>query len=159
MNIIKTAAGVSACFAAGLLLAYLNVPMALMFGPIILIIIAHRFNVSLTIPKGTLTFVQMVLGTSVGLMFTRVDLSQFDHLLLIMLIMVSCLAVQFTVSFLWFRKRVGWSVQESLLGAVRGNGGNSGADGSHRYTAAEGSDFSYYPPDYSDYAGGCGGRQ
>ena len=100
MNIIKIAAGISACFAAGLLLAYLNVPMALMFGPIILIIIAHRFNVSLTIPKGTLTFVQMVLGTSVGLMFTRVDLSQFDHLLLIMLIMVSCLAVQFTVSFL-----------------------------------------------------------
>ncbi|EGT3608508.1 AbrB family transcriptional regulator [Morganella morganii] len=120
MNIIKIAAGISACFAAGLLLAYLNVPMALMFGPIILIIIAHRFNVSLTIPKGTLTFVQMVLGTSVGLMFTRVDLSQFDHLLLIMLIMVSCLAVQFTVSFLWFRKRVGWSVQESLLGAVPG---------------------------------------
>nr|WP_247709805.1 AbrB family transcriptional regulator [Morganella morganii] len=120
MNIIKIAAGISACFAAGLLLAYLNVPMALMFGPIILIIIVHRFNVSLTIPKGTLTFVQMVLGTSVGLMFTRVDLSQFDHLLLIMLIMVSCLAVQFTVSFLWFRKRVGWSVQESLLGAVPG---------------------------------------
>lgn len=120
MNIIKIAAGISACFAAGLLLAYLNVPMALMFGPIILIIIVHCFNVSLTIPKGTLTFVQMVLGTSVGLMFTRVDLSQFDHLLLIMLIMVSCLAVQFTVSFLWFRKRVGWSVQESLLGAVPG---------------------------------------
>lgn len=120
MNIIKTAAGISVCFAAGLLLAYLNVPMALMFGPIILIIIAHRFTISLTIPKGTLTFVQMVLGTSVGLMFTRVDLSQFDHLLLIMLTMVSCLAVQFTVSFLWFRKRVGWSVQESLLGAVPG---------------------------------------
>lgn len=120
MNIIKTAAGISVCFAGGLLLTYLNVPMALMFGPIILIIIAHRFNVSLTIPKGTLTFVQMVLGTSVGLMFTRVDLSQFDHLLLIMLTMVSCLAVQFTVSFLWFRKRVGWSVQESLLGAVPG---------------------------------------
>ena len=120
MNIIKIAAGISACFAAGLLLAYLNVPMALMFGPIILIIIVHRFNVSLTIPGGTLTFVQMVLGTSVGLMFTRVDLSQFDNLLLIMLTMVSCLAVQFTVSFLWFRKRVGWSVQESLLGAVPG---------------------------------------
>ena len=120
MNIIKTAAGISACFVTGSGLAYLNVPMALMFGPIILIIIVHRFNVSLTIPKGTLTFVQMVLGTSVGLMFTRVDLSQFDNLLLIMLTMVSCLAVQFTVSFLWFRKRVGWSVQESLLGAVPG---------------------------------------
>lgn len=120
MNMIKTAAGISACFAAGLLLAYLNVPMALMFGPVILIIIVHRFAVSLTIPKRTLTFVQMVLGTSVGLMFTRVDLSQFDHLLLIMITMVSCLAVQFTVSFLWFRKRVGWSVQESLLGAVPG---------------------------------------
>ena len=62
----------------------------------------------------------MVLGTSFGLMFTRVDLRQFDPLLLIMLTMVSCLAVQFTVSFLWFRKRVGWSVQESLLGAVPG---------------------------------------
>lgn len=120
MNIIKTAAGISACFVTGSGLAYLNVPMALMFGPIILIIIVHRFNVSLTIPGGTLTFVQMVLGTSVGLMFTRVDLSQFDNLLLIMLTMVSCLAVQFTVSFLWFRKRVGWSVQESLLGAVPG---------------------------------------
>lgn len=120
MNSIKMLIGIGFCFLVGMLLTFFHVPMALMFGPILVIIVAHRFRISFTLPKHTLTFVQLTLGTSVGLMFTDVDLSQFDNLLLLLVTLVVCLAIQFTVSYLWFHKRIGWTKQEAMLGAVPG---------------------------------------
>ncbi len=77
-----------------------------MFGPIIAIIIFHRFGISLLHSKHTISFVQVTLGTSVGLMFNQVSLNEVDNLFLLLLMLVVCLAVQFSFSF-WFYRKVG----------------------------------------------------
>ncbi len=116
----KIIAGIFACSLIGGGLTYIGIPLALMFGPILAIIIFNRFGLQLEIPKYTITFVQLTLGTSVGLMFNNVDLSQADDLLLLILMLVVCLAIQFSVSFFWFYRKVGWTKQEAMLGAVPG---------------------------------------
>ena len=120
MKLLKMLGGISICALIGGGLTYLGVPLALMFGPIIAIIIFHRFGVSFAIPKHTITFVQVTLGTSVGLMFNQVSLNEADNLFLLLLMLVVCLAVQFSFSFFWFYRKVGWTKQEAMLGSVPG---------------------------------------
>ncbi|HGN1706958.1 TPA: AbrB family transcriptional regulator [Providencia rettgeri] len=120
MKLLKMVAGIAICSLIGGGLTYLGIPLALMFGPIIAIIIFHRFSISFAIPKHTITFVQVTLGTSVGLMFNQVSLSEADNLFLLLLMLVVCLAVQFSFSFFWFYRKVGWTKQEAMLGSVPG---------------------------------------
>lgn len=120
MKLLKMVAGIAICSLIGGGLTYLGIPLALMFGPIIAIIIFHRFGISFAIPKHTITFVQVTLGTSVGLMFNQVSLSEADNLFLLLLMLVVCLAIQFSFSFFWFYRKVGWTKQESMLGSVPG---------------------------------------
>ncbi|MGO2303557.1 MAG: AbrB family transcriptional regulator [Providencia sp.] len=117
---IKMLGGIVICSFIGGLLTYFGIPLALMFGPIIAIIIFHRFGFSFPIPKHTITFVQVALGTSVGLMFNQVSLKEVDNLLLLLVMLVVCLAVQFSFSFFWFYRKVGWTKQEAMLGSVPG---------------------------------------
>lgn len=120
MKLLKMVGGISICALIGGWLTYIGIPLALMFGPIIAIIIFHRFGISFTIPKHTITFVQVTLGTSVGLMFNQVSLNEADNLFLLLLMLVVCLAVQFSFSFFWFYRKVGWTKQEAMLGSVPG---------------------------------------
>ncbi|MEZ2681160.1 MULTISPECIES: AbrB family transcriptional regulator [Providencia] len=120
MKLLKMLGGISICALIGGGLTYLGVPLALMFGPIIAIIIFHRFGILFAIPKHTITFVQVTLGTSVGLMFNQVSLNEADNLFLLLLMLVVCLAVQFSFSFFWFYRKVGWTKQEAMLGSVPG---------------------------------------
>lgn len=78
------------------------------------------FKWQLSVPKHTLTFIQLTLGTSVGLMFNQVHLGSADNLVLLLIILVICLAIQFVVSFLWFHRHIGWTKEEAMLGAVPG---------------------------------------
>ncbi|QCJ69255.1 ammonia monooxygenase [Providencia heimbachae] len=117
---IKMLIGIATCSLIGGALTYMGIPLALMFGPIITIIIFHRFGFSFSIPKHTITFVQVALGTSVGLMFNQVSLSEADNLFLLLFMLVVCLAVQFSFSFFWFYRKVGWTKQEAMLGSVPG---------------------------------------
>ncbi|MBJ3679022.1 AbrB family transcriptional regulator, partial [Salmonella enterica subsp. enterica serovar Hvittingfoss] len=80
----------------------------------------YRFKWQLSVPKHTLTFIQLTLGTSVGLMFNQVHLGSADNLVLLLIILVICLAIQFVVSFLWFHRHIGWTKEEAMLGAVPG---------------------------------------
>ncbi|EKT54231.1 membrane-associated ammonia monooxygenase [Providencia sneebia DSM 19967] len=111
--------GIAICALIGGSLTYLGIPLALMFGPILAIIIFHRFGIQFAIPKYTLTFVQLSLGTSVGLMFNQVSL-QAENLFLLLVMLVICLAVQFSFSYFWFHRKVGWTKQEAMLGSVPG---------------------------------------
>ncbi|WP_353241972.1 AbrB family transcriptional regulator [Providencia sp.] len=120
MKLLKMIVGIAVCAVIGGGLTYLGVPLALMFGPIIAVIIFHRFGISFAIPKHTISFVQVTLGTSVGLMFNQVSLNEADNLFLLLLMLVACLAVQFSVSFFWFYRKVGWTKQEAMLGSVPG---------------------------------------
>ncbi|MEQ5127303.1 AbrB family transcriptional regulator [Providencia zhijiangensis] len=120
IKLIKMSVGIILCAIVGGALTYIGIPLALMFGPIIAIIIFHRFGFSFPIPKHTITFVQVTLGTSVGLMFNQVSLKDADNLLLLLLMLVVCLAVQFSFSFFWFHRKVGWTKQEAMLGSVPG---------------------------------------
>ncbi|EJD6541227.1 AbrB family transcriptional regulator [Providencia rettgeri] len=120
MKLLKMIGGIAICSLIGGGLTYLGIPLALMFGPIIAVIIFHRFGVSFAVPKHTITFVQVTLGTSVGLMFNQVSLNEADNLFLLLLMLVVCLAVQFSFSFFWFYRKVGWTKQEAMLGSVPG---------------------------------------
>ncbi|WP_369310229.1 AbrB family transcriptional regulator [Providencia rettgeri] len=120
MKSFKMIVGIAVCALIGGGLTYLGIPLALMFGPIIAIIIFHRFGISLAIPKHTIPFVQVILGTSVGLMFNQLSLNEADNLFLLLLMLVVCLAVQFSFSFFWFYRKVGWTKQEAMLGSVPG---------------------------------------
>ncbi|OAT48624.1 putative ammonia monooxygenase [Proteus hauseri ATCC 700826] len=120
MSFLKTIPGILFCSLIGAGLTFLGLPMALMFGPIIVVIIAFRFGIELSVPKHTLTFIQLTLGTSVGLMFNQVHLGSADNLIILLLTLVICLAIQFFVSYFWFYRHIGWTKEEAMLGAVPG---------------------------------------
>ncbi|EMF0918367.1 MULTISPECIES: AbrB family transcriptional regulator [Providencia] len=120
IRLLKMGLGIAICALIGGTLTYLGVPLALMFGPIIAVIVFNRFKIQFAIPKYTLTFVQISLGTSVGLMFNQVSLGQVENLFLLLLMLVVCLAVQFSFSYFWFHRKVGWTKQEAMLGSVPG---------------------------------------
>ena len=67
IKLIKMIVGIAICAVVGGVLTYIGIPLALMFGPIIAIIIFNRLGFSFSIPKHTITFVQVTLGSSVGL--------------------------------------------------------------------------------------------
>ncbi|WP_311749228.1 AbrB family transcriptional regulator [Proteus terrae] len=120
MSFLKTLPGILFCALIGGFLTLSGLPMALMFGPILVVIIAYRFKWELAVPKHTLTFIQLMLGTSVGLMFNQVHLGSADNLIILLLTLVICLAIQFLVSYFWFHRHIGWTKEESMLGAVPG---------------------------------------
>lgn len=120
IKLIKMIVGIAICAVVGGVLTYIGIPLALMFGPIIAIIIFNRLGFSFPIPKHTITFVQVTLGSSVGLMFNQVSLKEADNLLLLLMTLVVCLAVQFSFSYFWFYRKVGWTKQEAMLGSVPG---------------------------------------
>lgn len=120
IRLLKMGLGIIVCALIGGTLTYLGVPLGLMFGPIIAVIVFNCFKIQFSIPKYTLTFVQISLGTSVGLMFNQVSLGQVENLFLLLLMLVVCLAVQFSFSYFWFYHKVGWTKQEAMLGSVPG---------------------------------------
>lgn len=120
MSFLKTLPGILVCSIIGGALTLLGLPMALMFGPIIVVIIAYQFGFVFSVPKHTLTFIQLTLGSSVGLMFNQVHLGSADNLTLLLLTLVTCLAIQFFVSYFWFHRHIGWTKEEAMLGAVPG---------------------------------------
>ncbi len=98
----------------------LAIPLSEMFIAAALVIVLHKKRLlSIRVPNGLLLTVQIVLGISVG---ATISLSQLGETLTLPVIigLVCCLSLQIASSFLWLRKREGWSPFESLLGAVPG---------------------------------------
>jgi len=98
---------------------YLGLPLGAMFGAAIVVMVAGKCNVSLSLSRHTITFVQLVLGITVGTMVPAGALnSGFPIMFLVGLI--CCMSGQVLASFLWLHKKEHWSKVDSLLGSVPG---------------------------------------
>ncbi|PHM50073.1 AbrB family transcriptional regulator [Xenorhabdus miraniensis] len=108
------------CMLLGWGLSLLSLPLAYMFGAIAAVIIAYRFRVVIEAPKHGFTVVQIVLGGSVGLMIRGLQAEEAQDIFLLLPALLICLILQFVTGYLWFNRKMGWSREESVLGAVPG---------------------------------------
>lgn len=117
---MKILAGMILCFIVGQGLTFCHVPLGMMFGALFAVLILKRVGFSVPTMPGSITVIQLSLGISIGIMFR--DFSYGEHyqpgLLLVLLLL--CLSLQFTLSYFWCVRRLGWSKEEALLGAVPG---------------------------------------
>ncbi|MDE1238252.1 AbrB family transcriptional regulator [Vibrio aestuarianus] len=113
---IKTLA-LSLC--ASVLFSWLKIPLGAMFGPVIILLVANQCKLSLALPPHTLTFIQLVLGISVGLLVPS-DITSINLPPLMLVGLVTCMFGQVSVSYLWLHKKEQWSKMDSLLGSVPG---------------------------------------
>ncbi|MBD2779819.1 AbrB family transcriptional regulator [Xenorhabdus sp. 42] len=117
---MRSLLSIALCMLVGWGGSLLGLPLAYMFGAIAAMIIAHRLKVDVSIPKHSLTIVQIVLGSSVGLMVKGLQGEAAQDILLLLPSLLICLGLQFGIGYLWFNRKLGWSREESMLGAVPG---------------------------------------
>ncbi|WP_319930048.1 AbrB family transcriptional regulator [Xenorhabdus santafensis] len=117
---MKSLLGIIPCVFLGWVLSLLGVPLAYMFGAIAAVIIAFRLKIELTAPKHSLTIVQIVLGSSIGLMIKELPMEEGQDILRLLPALLICLVLQFSVGYWWFHRKMGWNRAESMLGAVPG---------------------------------------
>ncbi|WP_446469325.1 AbrB family transcriptional regulator [Xenorhabdus stockiae] len=117
---MKSLLSVIPCMLLGWVLSLLGLPLAYMFGAMAAVIIASRLRISLTAPKHSLTVVQIVLGSSIGLMVKGLPMEEGRDILMLLPALLICLILQFNVGYFWFHRKMGWTRTESVLGAVPG---------------------------------------
>ncbi|EHM47125.1 AbrB family transcriptional regulator [Yokenella regensburgei] len=117
---MKTAAGFLLCLLAGGVLTFGNVPLGMMFGPLVAVMVLKRWRVSVPAVPGSITLIQLSLGTSIGLMFRGMTFGESGSLFTLLLMLCLCLLLQFVVNYQWCVRRLHWSKDEALLGAVPG---------------------------------------
>lgn len=117
---MRSLLGIVPCMLLGWGLSLLGLPLAYMFGAIAAVIIAYRFRVNIEAPKQSLTVVQIVLGGAVGLMVKELQGEEVWDIFLLLPFLLVCLMLQFVIGYLWFNRKMGWSREESMLGAVPG---------------------------------------
>ncbi|PHM30186.1 AbrB family transcriptional regulator [Xenorhabdus innexi] len=117
---MKSLLSVVPCMLLGWALSLLGMPLAYMFGAMAAVIIASRLKISLTAPKHSLTVVQIVLGSSIGLMVKGLPMEEGEHILMLLPALLICLTLQFNVGYFWFHRKMGWNRTEAVLGAVPG---------------------------------------
>ncbi|MDX7991296.1 AbrB family transcriptional regulator, partial [Xenorhabdus littoralis] len=108
------------CLFLGWGLSLFGLPLAYMFGAITAVILAYRFRIPVVIPKHSLTVVQVVLGSSIGLMVKRLQGEAVQDIFILLPAMLICLILQFATGYLWFHRKMGWSQEEAILGAIPG---------------------------------------
>lgn len=117
---MKLLLGFALCILAGLGFTYCNVPLGMMFGPLITVLVLKRTGLSVTVLPGSLTVIQLSLGTSIGLLFRDFSFGAQGNIAFLLVLLLVCLSLQFTACYLWCIHRLRWSKEEALLGAVPG---------------------------------------
>ncbi|MCW2476737.1 MULTISPECIES: AbrB family transcriptional regulator [unclassified Symbiopectobacterium] len=108
------------CALAGWLLALINIPLGMMFGPIALIILLSRFSLRISTIPNSMVFIQISLGSSIGLMFREMTFGETTGVIGLLCALCICLSLQFALCYRWCIQRLHWSKEEALLGAVPG---------------------------------------
>ncbi|MGC9421170.1 AbrB family transcriptional regulator [Vibrio sp.] len=97
-----------------------SLPLAELFiAAILVVLLRKKANISLTLPKTLLMFIQVILGISVGATISIGELAQTLSFPMVIGLII-CLMLQTSGGFYWLYKREGWHPFESLLGAVPG---------------------------------------
>lgn len=117
---MRVLAGFILCFLVGQGFTFCNVPLGMMFGALFTVIILKRVGIFVTSMPGSITVIQLSLGISIGMMFRDFSYGEHHQLRLFFALLLLCLSLQFTLSYFWCVRRLGWSKEEALLGAVPG---------------------------------------
>lgn len=97
----------------------LLLPMGEMFGAMLLVLLASKYHHSMSLHHHVLTFIQIVLGISVGSLVKTGEWQ--SHLSLGVLFgLITCMTIQTLVGYCWLTRIEQWSKNDSLLGAVPG---------------------------------------
>ncbi|MGF1817823.1 AbrB family transcriptional regulator, partial [Vibrio splendidus] len=91
-----------------LLFTYFGIPLGAMFGALIALLLTSKAGFTLTLPKSTLTGVQLILGTTVGSIVPVQTLSK-GYPILLFIGLVLCMSAQVLTSYIWLYKREKWS--------------------------------------------------
>jgi membrane protein AbrB duplication len=92
----------------------------MMFGPLVTVIVLKRWRISVPAVPGSITLIQLSLGISIGLMFRGMTFGESGSLFTLLFMLSLCLLLQFVVNYQWCVRRLHWSKDEALLGAVPG---------------------------------------
>ncbi|WP_261859031.1 AbrB family transcriptional regulator [Photobacterium sanguinicancri] len=94
-------------------------PMGEMFGAMFLVLLASKYHHSMSLHHHALTFIQIVLGISVG---SLVQVGEWQsHLSFGVLFgLITCMTIQTLVGYCWLTQIEKWSKNDSLLGPVPG---------------------------------------
>lgn len=117
---MRVLAGIILCFLVGQGFTFCYVPLGMMFGALFTVIILKRVGISVASMPGSITVIQLSLGISIGMMFRDFSYGEHHQLSLFFALLLLCLSLQFTLSYFWCVRRLGWSKEEALLGAVPG---------------------------------------
>lgn len=117
---MKSVVGFLLCGLAGWILFLGGLPLGMMFGPLLMVMVLKRWRLSVPVVSGTITLIQLSLGLSIGLMFRGINLGETGSLFALLSLLCLCLILQFTVNYQWCIRRLRWSKEEALLGAVPG---------------------------------------
>ncbi|WP_241680081.1 AbrB family transcriptional regulator, partial [Serratia oryzae] len=91
-----------------------------LFGPLIVVIVLKRWRTSIRAIPGSITFIQLSLGISIGLMFRGMSFGETGSLFALLSLLCLCLLLQFITNYQWCIRRLGWSKDEAILGSVPG---------------------------------------
>ncbi|WP_300004807.1 AbrB family transcriptional regulator [uncultured Cedecea sp.] len=117
---MKFIGGFLLCLLAGVFLTLCGVPLGMMFGALIMVIVLKRWRISIRAIPGSLTFIQLSLGTSIGLMIRGMSFGETGSLFTLLSLLCLCLLLQFITNYQWCIRRLGWSKDEAILGSVPG---------------------------------------
>ena len=98
---MKLLLGFALCILAGLGFTYCNVPLGMMFGPLITVLVLKRTGLSVPVLPGSLTVIQLSLGTSIGLLFRDFSFGAQGNIAFLLVLLLVCLSLQFTACYLW----------------------------------------------------------
>ncbi|TQI82362.1 hypothetical protein FHU10_2663 [Serratia fonticola] len=108
------------CVLAGWFLTLLGIPLGMMFGPLIMVIVLKRWRIAIPAIPGSIPFIQLSLGLSIGLMFRGMSFGETGNLLILLCLLCLCLLLQFIINYQWCIRHLRWNRDEALLGAVPG---------------------------------------
>ncbi|MCS3431362.1 AbrB family transcriptional regulator [Klebsiella sp. BIGb0407] len=117
---MKFIVGFLLCIVTGWFLTLCGVPLGMMFGPLIVVMILKRWGISIRAIPGSITFIQLSLGISIGLMFRGMSFGETGSLFALLSLLCLCLFLQFITNYQWCIRHLGWSKDEAILGSVPG---------------------------------------
>ncbi|MBW9352001.1 AbrB family transcriptional regulator [Citrobacter sp. EC_71] len=117
---MRVLAGIILCFLVGQGFTFCNVPLGMMFGALFTVLMLKRIGFSVSSMPGSITVIQLSLGISIGIMFRDFSYGEHRQISLLFALLLLCLSLQFTLSYFWCVRRLGWNKEEALLGAVPG---------------------------------------
>lgn len=108
------------CILAGQVFVLCHIPLGMMFGPLITVFLLSRFVGAVPVLSGSITLIQLSLGISIGLLMRDFPSREAGEIGPYLGLLLLCLSLQFALCYFWCRRKLGWSKDEALLGAVPG---------------------------------------